>query len=83
MIRSLKILGDFSIAEFNRGVPHSNPDIQSLLKITPQAPEDKASYEEIYYRHLGTLIDQNLQKLQEQKSVNTEQPFKEYSIHDR
>jgi hypothetical protein len=27
MIRSLKVLGDFSLAQFDRGVPHNNPDI--------------------------------------------------------
>lgn len=44
MIRSLKILGDFSLAQYNRGVPHENPDIESILKITPQAAQDKANY---------------------------------------
>ena len=53
MIRSLKILGDFSLAQFDRGVPHLNPDIEAILKITPQAGEDKVSYEDIYYRHLS------------------------------
>lgn len=37
MIRSLKILGDFSLANFNRGLTHSNPDIEGLLKIIPQS----------------------------------------------
>lgn len=53
MIRSLKILGDFSLAHFNRGLPHSNPDIEGLLKIIPQSPEERVNYEDIYYRHLG------------------------------
>ena len=38
MIRSLKILGDFSLAQFNRGLPHSAPDIEGLLKTVPQFP---------------------------------------------
>lgn len=54
MIRSLKILGDFSLAQFNRGVPHSNPDIEALLKITPQIAEDKIYYEDIYYTYLSS-----------------------------
>lgn len=53
MIRSLKVLGDFSLANFNRGFPHSNPDIEGLLKIVPAAPEEKVFYEDIYYRYLG------------------------------
>ena len=53
MIRSLKILGDFSLAHFNRGLPHSNPDIEGLLKIIPQSPEERVNYEDIYYRYLG------------------------------
>ena len=60
MIRSLKILGDFSLAEFNRGVPHSTPDIEAILKITPQVAEDKISYEDIYYRHLGEQVESDL-----------------------
>lgn len=56
MIRSLKILGDFSLAQFDRGVPHINPDIQAILKITPQQAEDRVSYEDIYYKYLGTQI---------------------------
>jgi len=39
MIRSLKVLGDFSLAQFNRGIPQSNPDIEALLRIVPQAAE--------------------------------------------
>lgn len=53
MIRSLKILGDFSLANFNRGLPHSTPDIEALLKIVPKAPEERANYEDIFYRYLG------------------------------
>lgn len=53
MIRSLKILGDFSLAQFNRGVPQSNPDIEHILKITPQVAEEKTNYQNIYYRYLG------------------------------
>lgn len=53
MIRSLKILGDFSLAQFDRGVPHINPDIEAILKITPQQAEDRVAYEDIYFKHLG------------------------------
>jgi hypothetical protein len=34
MIRSLKILGDFSLAQFDRGLQQFNTDIEGLLKIT-------------------------------------------------
>jgi len=56
MIRSLKILGDFSLAQFDRGVPHINPDIEALLKITPQQAEDRVNYEDIYYKYLGAQV---------------------------
>lgn len=39
MIRSLKVLGQFSLAQFNRGIPQFNPDIEALLKIIPQEAE--------------------------------------------
>jgi hypothetical protein len=60
MIRSLKILGDFSLAQFDRGVPHVNPDIETLLKITPQQAEERVSYEDIYYRYLGKQVKGDL-----------------------
>ena len=63
MIRSLKILGDFSLAQFDRGVPHINPDIEGVLKITPQQAEDRVSYEDIYFKHLGNQVSQELEKL--------------------
>ena len=63
MIRSLKILGDFSLAQFDRGVPHTNPDIEGVLKITPQQAEDRVSYEDIYFKHLGDQVSQELEKL--------------------
>ena len=63
MIRSLKILGDFSLAQFDRGVPHINPDIEGVLKITPQQAEDRVSYEDIYFKHLGGQVNQELEKL--------------------
>ena len=53
MIRSLKVLGEFSLANFNRGLAHSNPDIEALLKIIPQSAEDKVNYEDVYYLHLS------------------------------
>ena len=56
MIRSLKILGDFSLAQFDRGVPHINPNIEALLKITPQQAEDRVNYEDIYYKYLGAQV---------------------------
>ena len=85
MIRSLKILGDFSLAQFNRGLPHSTPDIQGLLKIIPQSPEDRVNYEDIYYRYLGVEArkEQDLQKLKQAQYVRQEAPFKEYVVHNR
>ena len=44
MIRSLKILGDFSLALFDRGLPRHTPDIESLLKMVPQAYDEKINY---------------------------------------
>ena len=82
MIRSLKILGEFSLAQFNRGVPHSNPDIETLLKVTPEAAEDKVSYEDIYFKSLSEQTG-SLEQLLEEKSVKVEIPFKEYLVHDR
>ena len=79
MIRSLKILGDFSLAQFNRGVPHVNPDIEALLKITPQQAEERVSYEDIYYRHLGNQVKGDQGEARDRE----EMPFKEYLVHDR
>ena len=83
MIRSLKILGDFSLAQFNRGVPHSNPDIEAILKITPSVAQDRANYEDIYYHHLGSKAETDLQKAKESKDAKQEVPFKEYLVNDR
>jgi hypothetical protein len=85
MIRSLKILGDFSLAHFNRGLPHSNPDIEGLLKIVPQSPEDRVDYEDIYYRHLGAEArkESDLGKIKESKHVRQDAPFREYNVHNR
>ena len=63
MIRSLKILGEFSLAQFDRGVPHINPDIEGILKITPEVAQDRVSYEDIYFRHLGQQVSEDLEKL--------------------
>ena len=60
MIRSLKVLGQFSLAQFDRGVPHINADIQAILKITPQVAEDRVQYEDIYYKHLGEQVDSDI-----------------------
>jgi hypothetical protein len=57
MIRGLNVLGNFSLAEFNRGLPHLNPDIQSLLNLIPQSGEEKVNYEDIYYRYLSQQTD--------------------------
>lgn len=53
MIRSLKVLGDFSLASFDRGLSHFNPDIEALLKLIPQNAEERVNYEDVYYRHLS------------------------------
>ena len=71
------------MAQFDRGVPHVTPDIEALLKITPQAAEDRVSYEDIYYKYLGDHVDSDLEKLSGEKSVRVEMPFKEYVVHDR
>ena len=65
MIRSLKVLGDFSLAQFDRGLPHLNPDIEAILKFVPQTAEDRVTYEGLYYRFLSTQIDSDLGKLQD------------------
>lgn len=85
MIRSLKVLGDFSLAHFNRGLPHTNPDIQALLKIVPPAAEERACYEDIYYRYLcaEAARQSDLASLAEAKQVAQELPFREYLVHDR
>lgn len=57
MIRSLKVLGDFSLAQFNRGLPHINPDIEALLKIIPKMAQDRVEYEDVYYSYLGRLTE--------------------------
>lgn len=57
MIRSLNVLGNFSLAEFNRGLSHLNPDIQSLLNLIPQNGEERVNYEDIYYRYLSQQTD--------------------------
>lgn len=44
MIRSLKILGDFSLALFNRGLPRNTPDIETILKMVPQVYDEKINY---------------------------------------
>ena len=71
MIRSLKVLGDFSLAHFNRGLPHANPDIEALLKIVPAAAEERVCYEDIYYRYLGGSAgkEHDLGRLQESKQA--------------
>lgn len=56
MIRSLKILGDFSLAVFNRGLNCCNPDIEALLAIIERAPEENVKYEDVYYQVLGNAI---------------------------
>ena len=48
MIRGLKILGDFSLAIFDRGLNDKTVDIQRLL---PMVAKDQKSvnYENVYY----------------------------------
>jgi len=48
------------LAQFDRGVPHINADIQAILKITPQVAEDRVQYEDIYYKHLGEQVDSDI-----------------------
>ena len=57
MIRSLKILGDFSLALFDRGLPRHTPDIESLLKMVPQAYDEKINYQDIYYQFISSESD--------------------------
>lgn len=50
MIRSLKILGNFSLANLNRGLVQNNPKIKQLLNIVENIPDSTVNYEDIYYK---------------------------------
>lgn len=53
MVRSLKVLGDFSLANFDRGLVNLEPKISELLELVDKKAEDKVSYEDIYYRYIS------------------------------
>lgn len=50
MIRSLKILGSFSLATFNRGLYSNIPKVRELLQLVEQTPDLLINYEDIYYQ---------------------------------
>lgn len=50
MIRSLKILGNFSLATLNRGLFDFNPKIQQFLNLVQKVPDSVVNYEDIYFK---------------------------------
>jgi hypothetical protein len=57
MIRSLKILGSFSLATLNRGLYENNPNIRELLKIVDQVPDSAVDYEDVYYKYQSKNVE--------------------------
>ena len=52
MIRALKILGDISLADLDRGLRLFNPDIEKLLKLIDRHQES-VDYEDIFYSRVA------------------------------
>ena len=52
MIRALKILGDISLADLNRGLRSYNPDVEQLLKLIDRHQES-VDIEDIFYSKLS------------------------------
>jgi hypothetical protein len=51
MIRSLKILGNFSLANLNRGLYENNPQIRQLLTMVEEITDSIVNYEDIFFKY--------------------------------
>lgn len=56
MIRTLKVLGDVSLASLDRGLRENSPQIQKLLKMIDKHQEN-VDFEDIYYKNLASNIE--------------------------
>ena len=83
MIRALKILGDISLADLDRGLRLFNPEIEKLLKLIDRH-QDSVDYEDIFYTKVAKETEKvDFKDPEVETKEKIESPLNNFLVHSR